>query len=91
MREENNGMKLRRKEYGEANIVGKNIERLRKKQGIRQKDFISKMQTMGLDINPTSYSKLEGQVRLASDKEVYTAAKILNVRTDDLFGEEEDT
>ncbi|MBQ9746603.1 MAG: helix-turn-helix transcriptional regulator [Clostridia bacterium] len=84
-------MKLRRKEYGEANIVGKNIERLRKKQGIRQKDFISKMQTMGLDINPTSYSKLEGQVRLASDKEVYTAAKILNVRTDDLFGEEEDT
>ena len=84
-------MKLRRKEYGEANIVGKNIESLRKKQGIRQKDFISKMQTMGLDINPTSYSKLEGQVRLASDKEVYTAAKILNVRTDDLFGEEEDT
>jgi len=89
MREENNGMKLRRKEYGDANMVGRNIERLRKKQGIKQKDFISKMQTMGIDINPTSYSKLEGQVRLASDKEVYTSAKILNVSLEALFEEDE--
>jgi transcriptional regulator with XRE-family HTH domain len=83
-------MKLRRKEYGDANIVGKNIERLRKERGIKQKDFISKMQTMGIDINPTSYSKLEGQVRLASDKEVYASARILNVSLEDLFeGERE--
>lgn len=69
-------------------MVGKNIENLRKKRGIKQKDFISKMQTMGIDINPTSYSKLEGQVRLASDKEVYVSAKILNVRIEALFGED---
>ncbi|MBQ7290733.1 MAG: helix-turn-helix transcriptional regulator [Clostridia bacterium] len=83
-------MKLRRKEYGDANIVGKNIERLRKERGIKQKDFISKMQTMGIDINPTSYSKLEGQVRLASDREVYVSAKILNVSIESLFDEDED-
>jgi transcriptional regulator with XRE-family HTH domain len=66
-------------------MVGKNIERLRLERGIKQKDFISKMQTMGCDINPTSYSKLEGQIRVASDKEVYTAARILGGSVDDLF------
>jgi transcriptional regulator with XRE-family HTH domain len=81
-------MKLRKKEYGDANIVGKNIERLRKERGIKQKDFISKMQILGIDINPTSYSKLEGQVRLASDREVYVSAKILNVNIEELFENE---
>ena len=39
-------MKIRKQEYGSANMVGKNIERLRKEQGIKQKDFIAKMQVM---------------------------------------------
>lgn len=78
-------MKTRKRAYGDCNMVGKNIEKLRKNQKIKQKDFISKMQLMGLDINPTSYSKLEGQVRLATDKEVYFAAQILGVSTDELF------
>ena len=78
-------MKIRKQEYGNCNIVGKNIERLRKERGIKQKDFISKMQIMGCDINPTSYSKLEGQIRIATDKEIYIIAKILNVTTDELF------
>ncbi len=80
-------MKIRKKEYGDANIVGKNIEYLRKKQGIKQKDFIAKMQVMGCDINATSYSKLEGQVRSATDKEIYTIAKILNIKMEQLFEE----
>ena len=62
-------MKTRKKAYGNCNIVGRNIERLRKERGIKQKNFISKIQVMGLDINPTSYSKLEGQLRIATDKE----------------------
>lgn len=78
-------MKLRKKEYGDVNIIGKNVERLRKEKGYKQKDFISKLQTMGLDINPTSYSKLEGQIRLASDKEVFVIAKALGISTDELF------
>lgn len=81
-------MKTRKTEYGNCNIVGKNIERLRKEKGIKQKDFISKMQIMGCDINPTSYSKLEGQIRIATDKEIYVIEKILNVTTDTLFKKE---
>ncbi len=78
-------MKIRKSEYGNCNIVGKNIERIRKEKGIKQKDFISKMQVMGCDMNPTSYSKLEGQVRIATDKEIYIISKILNVTLDSLF------
>ena len=52
-------------------------------------DFIAKMQVLGCDINPTSYSKLEGQVRSATDKEIYVIAKILNVTMEELFGIDE--
>ena len=72
-------MKIRKQEYGNANMVGKNIETLRKERGIKQKDFIAKMQVMGCDMNPTSYSKLEGQIRIATDKEIYVIAKIFPV------------
>ena len=44
---------------------------------------------MGIDMNPTSYSKLEGQLRLATDKEIYVIAKILEVSVDELFEEPE--
>lgn len=78
-------MKTRKKEYGNANLVGKNIERLRKERGIKQRDFIARIQVMGCDINPTSYSKLEGQVRAANDKELFVISKILNVPMEELF------
>ena len=78
-------MKIRKRAYGTVNIVGKRVEELRKARGISQKDFISKMQTMGFDINPTSYSKLEGQLRLATDKEIFAVASILKVNLETLF------
>ncbi len=81
-------MKTRKQEYGTKNMVGKNIERLRKQRGIKQKDFIAQIQILGCDMNPTSYSKLEGQVRAATDREIYTIAKILGVGMEELFFEE---
>ena len=80
-------MKIRKKEYGNYNLVGKNIERIRKEKGIKQKDFIAQIQVMGCDMNATSYSKLEGQLRSASDKEIYVIAKILGVTMEELFGD----
>lgn len=78
-------VKIRQKEYGNANMVGKKIEKLRKERQIKQKDFIAKIQVAGCDINPTSYSKLEGQLRSATDKEIYIISKILNINMDELF------
>ncbi len=78
-------MKIRTKEYGTCNLIGKRVECLRKERKIKQKDFIAQLQVFGLDINPTSYSKLEGQVRIATDKEVYAISKILGVNMEDLY------
>ena len=36
-------MKLRKQIYGDKNMIGKTIERLRKSRGIKQKDFIAKI------------------------------------------------
>lgn len=82
-------MKLRKQSYGDKNLVGKNIESLRKSMGIKQKDLIAQLQIMGCDINPTSYSKLEGQVRSATDKEIFFISKILDVTMERLFEDEE--
>ena len=78
-------MKLGKQGYGDANMIGRNIERLRKERGIKQKDFIARIQIMGCDMNPSSYSELEGQIRSATDKEIYVIAKILNVKIEKLF------
>ena len=82
-------MKIRKKEYGNANMIGKTVERLRKARDIKQKDFIARIQTMGCDMNPTSYSKLEGQLRSATDQEVFIISKILGVPMETLFEDSE--
>lgn len=81
-------MKTRKKEYGTANLIGRRVETLRKARRISQKDFISKMQLFGCDINPTSFSKLEGQIRMANDKELFVIARILEVSIEELYPEE---
>ncbi len=63
--------------------------KIKTKKGIKQRDLISRMQIMGCNINPTGYSKFEGQIRIATVKEVFATAKILNVSIDSLFLDEE--
>lgn len=82
-------MKTRQKPLGNENMIGAHVERLRRARGIKQKDFIAQLQVAGVDINPTSYSKLEGQTRMASDREVYAIAQILGVPLEALFNREE--
>ncbi len=78
-------MRKRKRPMGTSNIVGANIEKIRKERNLKQIEVIAQLQTAGIDINPTSYSKLEGQVRMATDKEIYAIAKILKVDINDLF------
>ena len=80
-------MKPRKAEYGTKNICGANIERIRKAQGIKQSALISKMQLLGVDINPSSMSKLEGQTRIATDIELKAIATALGVSMDELVAE----
>ncbi len=83
-------MRTRKKNYGNSNMIGRNVEQLRLQKNISQRNFIAKLQTAGLDINPTSYSKLEGQIRMATDKEVFIISQVLGVRVDVLFGSKSD-
>lgn len=78
-------MKPRRIPYGDKNISGMKIETLRKERGIKQSELILKMQLMGVDINPSSLSKLEGQRRIATDMELLAISRILKVTVDELL------
>lgn len=83
-------MKPRKAEYGDKNICGANIERIRKALGMKQTALVSKMQLMGVDINPSSLSKLEGQTRSATDIELKVIAAILGVSLEELLKEDLD-
>ena len=78
-------MKPRKLPYGDKNICGANIERIRREKGLKQLEIVAQLQVAGVDINPSSYSKLEGQRRMASDIEVLAIAQILNVPIEVLF------
>lgn len=78
-------MRQRKTAYGTKNISGANIERYRKAMGMKQSTLVSRMQLMGVDINPSSLSKLEGQTRAACDVELKAIASILGVTVDDLM------
>ena len=78
-------MKPRKAEYGDKIICGANIERIRKRLGMKQTTLVSRMQLLGVDINPSSLSKLEGQTRSATDIELKAISKILGVSVEELL------
>lgn len=78
-------MKPRTKPLGSRNMIGANVTKIRKLNRMSQSDLAANMQLLGIDINPTSLSKLEGQTRVATDKEIYAIAQIFKVRMEDLF------
>lgn len=78
-------MKPRILELGDKNLIGHNVAILRKENRMTQKVLMAKMQALGVDINYTSLSKLEGQTRIATDKEVLVLSQIFNVDMKDLL------
>ena len=72
-------MRLRKQELGTRNIVGSRVEARRKELGMKQKDFLARLQVEGMDINASALSKLEGQVRGVFDYELVIIARVLGV------------
>lgn len=81
-------MKHRQEPPGDKNIIGSKVVAIRKSKGIKQREFLARLQTLGLDISQTSLSRLEGQYRLVQDYEVVVIAKALEVSVGYLLGEE---
>ena len=71
---------------GKKNIVGSKVVTIRKKQGLKQKDFLARLQVLGMDVSATSLSRLEGQYRLVQDFEVVILAEALKTTVNELLG-----
>lgn len=78
-------MKPRRLPLGDMNIVGANITRIRQEKDMKQKDLLAKIQSEGLDITGSCLSKIEGQTREVTDKELMIIAEALGVNASDLL------
>ncbi len=79
-------MRMRKQVLGDKNIVGARIEKKRKELGMKQKEFLAKLQVEGMDINASGLSKLEGQIRGVFDYELVVIARVLGVSLDWLLG-----
>lgn len=83
-------MRLRKQALGTRNIVGARIEQAQKQKGMKQKELLAQLQVKGVDMNGSSLSKLEGQIRMVTDIELLAFADILGVSVDWLLGREKD-
>ena len=72
-------MRIRTQHLGTCNLIGKRVETKRKELGMKQKDLLCQLQGLGIDLNASGLSKLEGQIRKVSDYELLALSKILNV------------
>lgn len=78
-------MKPRSHAPGNKNIIGAKVVAIRENRHIKQKDFLARLQTLGMDISATSLSRLEGQHRLVPDYELVCIAKALDVPIEELL------
>lgn len=78
-------MKPRKLPLGDMNIVGANITRIRLGKNIKQKELLAKLQSEGMDITGSCLSKIEGQTRMVTDKELVVLANVLDVEVSDLL------
>ncbi len=72
-------MRTRKQHLGTCNLIGKRVEAKRKELGLKQKDLLAQLQVLGIDLNSSGLSKLEGQIRKVSDYELLALSKVLNV------------
>lgn len=70
---------------GNKNEIGANVTRLRKMRKMTQRELAAQMQLRGVDINPSSLSKLEGRTRIATDREVRVIAEIFGIPIEVLY------
>ena len=80
-------MKPRTKPLGCRNAIGANVTKLRRLHRMSQQELAANMQLLGVDINIASLSKLEGQTRIATDKEIFAIAQIFKIKMESLFKE----
>lgn len=79
-------MRIRKQPLGDRNIIGSKVETIRKEKGLKQKDLLAKLEIRGIELDASGLSKLEGQIRCVTDKELLALSKELDVSVDYLLG-----
>ena len=72
-------MRLRGQGLGVKNLIGARVEFARKNLNMKQKELLAQLQVRGVDLTASALSKLEGQLRYATDIELLALADILSV------------
>ncbi|MGD0813929.1 MAG: helix-turn-helix transcriptional regulator [Verrucomicrobiota bacterium] len=66
-------------------MIGPRVRKLRAAKGWTQEQFAVKLQLFGWDTSRDSITRLENQDRRVPDLELFVLAKVLGVKTDELF------
>ncbi|MCL2508566.1 MAG: XRE family transcriptional regulator [Oscillospiraceae bacterium] len=78
-------MKPRGRKPGDKNIIGAKVLAYRIANDVKQKDFLARLQVLGLDVSATSLSRLEWQERLVQDREIVIIAKAMKTNPNELL------
>lgn len=84
-------MKTRKLALGDRNIIGVRVTEARRKQDMKQKELLAKLQLAGIEISSPALSLLEGQKRPVFDFELNALADALGVSVDWLLGRTKNT
>jgi transcriptional regulator with XRE-family HTH domain len=77
-------MKPREKPLGNDNLIGARVTRLRQARHWKQTELLARLNERGIPINASGLSRLEGQIRLVTDKELQALAEIFAISIDEL-------
>ena len=78
---------ISRKYDNKSNVIGKEIEKLRKQNNLSRAALSNKLMILGIDINYDSIYKIENGRRIVKDFELSALAKVLNTTETDLLKE----
>lgn len=79
-------MRIRTLSLGTRNIIGTKVTDLRQSCGMKQKDLLARLQIEGMEVNASGLSKIEGQQRSVTDRELVMIANVFDVSLDWLLG-----
>jgi transcriptional regulator with XRE-family HTH domain len=79
-------MRTRQQSLGDKNLIGARVEQLRRDKGLKQRDLLIKLEILGIDLDASGLSKIEGQHRSVSDFELVAISQALDVPVSYLLG-----
>ena len=78
-------MFINKGENGRNNLCGVAVARLRKAEGISQRELADRLQRSGLDVDKHAVQRIESGQRFVTDIELLYLSKTLHVSLDELL------